>query len=49
MPSVLVIDDDPDIRALVRAILQEEGFEVEEAENGVVGSTSTATTRVTSC
>ena len=37
MPSVLVIDDDPDIRALVRAILQEEGFEVEEAENGVVG------------
>ena len=37
MPSVLVIDDDPGIRAFVRSILQNEGFEVAEAENGLVG------------
>ena len=31
---VLVVDDEPDIRELVQDILEDEGYEVEVAENG---------------
>ncbi len=31
---ILVVDDEPDIRGLVQEILQDEGYEVEIAENG---------------
>ena len=33
-PYILVVDDEPDIRNLVREILQDEGYEVAVAENG---------------
>jgi DNA-binding response OmpR family regulator len=33
-PRVLVVDDDADIRTLVRALLERAGYSVEEAENG---------------
>ena len=33
-PFVLVVDDEPGIRALVREILEDEGYEVAVAENG---------------
>lgn len=33
-PHILVIDDEPDIRNLLKEILQDEGFTVEVAENG---------------
>jgi len=33
-PHILVVDDEPDIRNLVREILQDEGYEVGIAENG---------------
>ncbi|HQP91654.1 MAG TPA: response regulator [Candidatus Omnitrophota bacterium] len=32
--KVLVIDDEPDIREIVRIYLNDEGFDVIEAENG---------------
>jgi DNA-binding NtrC family response regulator len=32
--SILVVDDEPDIRALVKEILEDEGFHVSLAENG---------------
>ncbi|MBI1733040.1 MAG: sigma-54-dependent Fis family transcriptional regulator [Gammaproteobacteria bacterium] len=32
--TVLVVDDEPDIRSLVREILEDEGFRVAEAQNG---------------
>jgi CheY-like chemotaxis protein len=32
---VLVVDDDPDIRYLLREVLEEEGFDVREASDGV--------------
>jgi DNA-binding NtrC family response regulator len=32
--TILVVDDEPDIRALVREILEDEGFRVAEAQNG---------------
>jgi len=32
--QVLVVDDEPDIRGLVREILEDEGYAVVEAENG---------------
>lgn len=35
MPTVLVVDDEPQIRASLRGILAEEGLEVFEAENGL--------------
>jgi DNA-binding response OmpR family regulator len=35
MPSVLVVDDDQQIRALVRQILESKGYHVEEAGNGI--------------
>lgn len=31
---ILVVDDEPDIRALLKEILEDEGYEVETAENG---------------
>ena len=31
---ILVVDDEPDIRQLVKEILEDEGYEVETAENG---------------
>lgn len=33
-PYILVVDDEPDIRHLVQEILEDEGYEVEVAENG---------------
>ena len=35
MSTILVVDDDPNIRELVRVFLQEAGFEVAEAADGV--------------
>ena len=32
---ILVVDDNPDIRMLVRACLEAEGFKVVEAEDGL--------------
>jgi CheY-like chemotaxis protein len=37
MPTALVVDDEADARAFVRAILKEEGWEVAEAANGQEG------------
>lgn len=34
VPYILVVDDEPDIRNLVREILEDEGYEVAMAENG---------------
>jgi two-component system nitrogen regulation response regulator NtrX len=33
-PYILVVDDEPDIRHLVKEILEDEGYQVEVAENG---------------
>lgn len=37
MARILVIDDDESIRFLIRAVLEPEGYEVIEAENGYEG------------
>ena len=37
MPRILVVDDDPSVRALVRDVLEEEGHEVLLAEDGCAG------------
>jgi len=37
---ILVVDDEPDIRELVQEILQDEGYEVDIAENGQVAKES---------
>lgn len=37
MRKALVVDDEGDARAFVRAILEPEGWEVEEAEDGAAG------------
>lgn len=37
MPTVLVIDDEPALRKVVRILLEEAGYEVNEAGNGVEG------------
>jgi len=34
LPSVLVVDDDPEMRALILDVLQHEGYEVVEAKDG---------------
>lgn len=34
MPEILVVDDEPGIRELMREILEEEGYDVRSAENG---------------
>jgi two-component system nitrogen regulation response regulator NtrX len=39
MPSVLIIDDEPNIRRMVGALLAAEGFEVREAPDGASGVT----------
>jgi CheY-like chemotaxis protein len=36
-PTVLVVDDDPELREIYAAFLSEEGFRVETAENGAEG------------
>lgn len=35
MPRILIVEDDPDIRRLVSAQMRREGFELEEAKDGV--------------
>jgi two-component system nitrogen regulation response regulator NtrX len=42
MPSVLVIDDEPNIRRMVGALLTAEGFEVRDAADGASGVTRAA-------
>ena len=37
MPSVLVVDDEDQIRQLIRETLEQSGYEVEEASNGKQG------------
>jgi CheY-like chemotaxis protein len=37
MPKVLIVDDESDARMFVRAILEGEGWEAEEAEDGAAG------------
>jgi len=37
MPSVLIIDDEPNIRRMVGALLSAEGYEVRDAQDGVTG------------
>ena len=37
MPAILVIDDDPTIRAFVRAVLVARGYHVQEASDGWAG------------
>jgi CheY-like chemotaxis protein len=37
MPRILVIDDEKDIRDLLRVLLESKGYEVVEAENGDAG------------
>ena len=37
MPSVLIIDDEPNIRRMVSALLTSEGFEVRDAADGASG------------
>ena len=39
MPSVLIVDDEPNIRRMVGALLASEGFEVREAADGESGVT----------
>jgi two-component system nitrogen regulation response regulator NtrX len=39
MPSVLIIDDEPNIRRMVSALLTSEGFEVRDAADGATGIT----------
>ncbi|BAY35658.1 response regulator receiver modulated translation initiation factor IF-2 (plasmid) [Nostoc carneum NIES-2107] len=34
-PSILVVDDSPDVIYLIKAILEEEGYQVSTAENGI--------------
>src|SRR5438046_10405941 len=37
MPSVLIIDDEPNIRRMVGALLAAEGYEVRDAQDGATG------------
>jgi DNA-binding response OmpR family regulator len=37
MKKILIIDDSSELRALMRLTLEGEGYEVHEAENGIVG------------
>ena len=37
MPSVLIIDDEPNIRRMVSALLSAEGYEVRDAPDGATG------------
>jgi DNA-binding response OmpR family regulator len=38
MPSVLVIDDEPEVRDSIRQVLTRVGFDVATADNGVTGA-----------
>ena len=40
MPSVLIVDDEPNIRRMVGALLAAEGYEVRDAPDGVAGVAS---------
>ncbi len=44
MPSVLIIDDEPNIRRMVGALLSAEGYEVRDAQDGVSGLARVAET-----
>ena len=33
-PRVLIVDDNPEIREIIRILLSGEGYELEEAKNG---------------
>ena len=37
MPSVLIVDDEPNIRRMVGALLGAEGYDVRDAADGVTG------------
>ncbi len=37
MPAVLVVDDEPNIRRMLRGLLEDEGYQVTEAEDGGAG------------
>ncbi len=37
MPKILIIDDEPDVRDIIRYNLAKEGYELETAENGLEG------------
>src|SRR5438094_1932960 len=39
MPSVLIVDDEPNIRRMVGALLSAEGYEVRDAQDGATGLT----------
>jgi len=45
VPYILVVDDEPDIRNLVKEILEDEGYEVAVAENGSEARNSQRTRR----
>ena len=34
LPTILIVDDEPDIREMLRHVLECEGFKVQEAANG---------------
>jgi len=36
MPKILVVDDKMEVRICVKAILEDAGYEIDEAENGLV-------------
>jgi two-component system nitrogen regulation response regulator NtrX len=44
MPSVLIVDDEPNIRRMVGALLATEGYEVRDAQDGMTGLTRVAET-----
>ena len=44
MPSVLIVDDEPNIRRMVAALLASEGYEVRDAESGVAALARAAET-----
>jgi two-component system nitrogen regulation response regulator NtrX len=44
MPTVLIIDDEPNIRRMVGALLGAEGYEVKDASDGVTGISRAADT-----
>ena len=46
MSGILVVDDDPHIRELVRAFLRNDGFDVYEAADGVEALTLTETIKL---
>ena len=49
MPEILVIDDEPNIRRMVGAILSGEGFSVRDAANGAAGVRAPPSASRTQC